>query len=234
MIVTLLLVLIAALSYALGCLNGSILVSRHMFGVDIRSMGSGNAGATNFFRSFGLRGLLEVLAVDIGKGVAATPLAQLLLAIAASAACGLLCLAAPEEADLAYYREVGRVFAAFCCIMGHVFPATFGFRGGKGILCGVSCVFVMEYHAGIICLLVFALIVGTTRYVSLGSVLAALTVPVTALAQSFAPLSMGLLCLAVALVVLKHWQNIIRLINHRETKIDFRPDVSHKLDSEDF
>lgn len=223
MIVTLLLVLIAALSYALGCLNGSILVSRHMFGVDIRSMGSGNAGATNFFRSFGLRGLLEVLAVDIGKGVAATLLGGLLLG-----------LAAPEEADLAYYREVGRVFAAFCCIMGHVFPVTFGFRGGKGILCGVSCVFVMEYHAGIICLLVFALIVGTTRYVSLGSVLAALTVPVTALAQSFAPLSMGLLCLAVALVVLKHWQNIIRLINHRETKIDFRPDVSHKLDSEDF
>ena len=223
MIVTLLLVLIAALSYTLGCLNGSILVSRHMFGVDIRSMGSGNAGATNFFRSFGLRGLLEVLAVDIGKGVAATLLGGLLLG-----------LAAPEEADLAYYREVGRVFAAFCCIMGHVFPATFGFRGGKGILCGVSCVFVMEYHAGIICLLVFALIVGTTRYVSLGSVLAALTVPVTALAQSFAPLSMGLLCLAVALVVLKHWQNIIRLINHRETKIDFRPDVSHKLDSEDF
>ena len=223
MTVTLLLVLIAALSYALGCLNGSILVSRHMFGVDIRSMGSGNAGATNFFRSFGLRGLLEVLAVDIGKGVAATLLGGLLLG-----------LAAPEEADLAYYREVGRVVAAFCCIMGHVFPATFGFRGGKGILCGVSCVFVMEYHAGIICLLVFALIVGTTRYVSLGSVLAALTVPVTALAQSFAPLSMGLLCLAVALVVLKHWQNIIRLINHRETKIDFRPDVSHKLDSEDF
>lgn len=223
MIVTLLLVLIAALSYALGCLNGSILVSRHMFGVDIRSMGSGNAGATNFFRSFGLRGLLEVLAVDIGKGVADTLLGGLLLG-----------LAAPEEADLAYYREVGRVFAAFCCIMGHVFPVTFGFRGGKGILCGVSCVFVMEYHAGIICLLVFALIVGTTRYVSLGSVLAALTVPVTALAQSFAPLSMGLLCLAVALVVLKHWQNIIRLINHRETKIDFRPDVSHKLDSEDF
>ena len=223
MIVTLLLVLIAALSYALGCLNGSILVSRHMFGVDIRSMGSGNAGATNFFRSFGLRGLLEVLAVDIGKGVAATLLGGLLLG-----------LAAPEEADLAYYREVGRVFAAFCCIMGHVFPATFGFRGGKGILCGVSCVFVMEYHAGIICLLVFALIAGTTRYVSLGSVLAAPTVPATALAQSFAPLSMGLLCLAVALVVLKHWQNIIRLINHRETKIDFRPDVSHKLDSEDF
>ncbi len=223
MTVTLLLVLIAALSYALGCLNGSILVSRHMFGVDIRSMGSGNAGVTNFFRSFGLRGLLEVLAVDIGKGIVAALLGGLLLG-----------LGAPEEADLAYYREVGRTFAAFCCVMGHVFPATFGFRGGKGILCGVSCVFVMEYHAGIICLLVFAVIVATTHYVSLGSVLGALTVPVTALAQGFAPLSMWLLCISVALVVLKHWQNIMRLINHREPKIDFRPDVSHKLDSEDF
>lgn len=223
MIVTLLLVLIAALSYALGCLNGSILVSRHMFGVDIRSMGSGNAGATNFFRSFGLRGLLEVLAVDIGKGVAATLLGGLLLG-----------LAAPEEADLAYYREVGRVFAAFCCIMGHVFPATFGFRGGKGILCGMACVFVMEYHAGIICLLIFAVAVAATRYVSLGSVLGALSVPVTALAQGFSSLSMLLVCFSVALVVLKHYQNIIRLIQHRESKIDFRPDVSHKLDSEDF
>lgn len=224
MIVTvLLLVLIAALSYTLGCLNGSLIISRRMFGVDIRSMGSGNAGATNFFRSFGRSGLLEVLAVDIGKGLLAAFLGGILLG-----------LAAPEPEELAYYREVGRAFATFCCIMGHVFPAPFGFRGGKGILCGMACVFVMEYHAGLICLLIFAIAVAATRYVSLGSVLAALSVPVTALAQGFSGLSMTLVCISVALVVLKHWQNIVRLIQHRESKIDFRPDVSHKLDSEDF
>ena len=216
MIVTvLLLVLIAALSYALGCLNGSLIISRRMFGVDIRSMGSGNAGATNFFRSFGRSGLLEVLAVDIGKGLLAAFLGGILLG-----------LAAPEPEELAHYREVGRAFATFCCVMGHVFPAPFGFRGGKGILCGVACVFVMEYHAGLICLLIFAIAVAATRYVSLG--------PVTALAQGFSGLSMTLVCISVALVVLKHWQNIVRLIQHRESKIDFRPDVSHKLDSEDF
>ena len=186
-------------------------------------MGSGNAGATNFFRSFGRAGLLEVLAVDIGKGALAAFLGGILLG-----------LAAPEQADVAYYREVGRAFATFCCIMGHVFPAPFGFRGGKGILCGMACVFVMEYHAGIICLLIFAVAVAATRYVSLGSVLGALSVPVTALAQGFSSLSMLLVCFSVALVVLKHYQNIIRLIQHRESKIDFRPDVSHKLDSEDF
>ena len=224
MIVTvLLLVLIAALSYALGCLNGSLIISRRMFGVDIRSMGSGNAGATNFFRSFGRSGLLEVLAVDIGKGLLAAFIGGILLG-----------LAAPEPEELAYYREVGRAFATFCCVMGHVFPAPFGFRGGKGILCGVACVFVMEYHAGLICLLIFAIAVAATRYVSLGSVLSALSVPVTALAQGFSGLSMTLVCISVALVVLKHWQNIVRLIQHRESKIDFRPDVSHKLDSEDF
>lgn len=224
MIVTvLLLVLIAALSYALGCLNGSLIISRRMFGVDIRSMGSGNAGATNFFRSFGRSGLLEVLAVDIGKGLLAAFLGGILLG-----------LAAPEPEELAYYREVGRAFATFCCVMGHVFPAPFGFRGGKGILCGVACVFVMEYHAGLICLLIFAIAVAATRYVSLGSVLGALSVPVTALAQGFSGLSMTLVCISVALVVLKHRQNIVRLIQHRESKIDFRPDVSHKLDSEDF
>ena len=223
MVTVLLLVLIAALSYTLGCLNGSLIISRRMFGVDIRSMGSGNAGATNFFRSFGRSGLLEVLAVDIGKGALAAFLGGILLG-----------LTAPEQADVAYYREVGRAFATFCCIMGHVFPAPFGFRGGKGILCGVACVFVMEYHAGLICLLIFAVTVAATRYVSLGSVLAALSVPVTALAQGFSGLSMTLVCISVALVVLKHWQNIVRLIQHRESKIDFRPDVSHKLDSEDF
>ena len=143
-------------------------------------------------------------------------------------------LAAPEQADVAYYREVGRAFATFCCIMGHVFPAPFGFRGGKGILCGMACVFVMEYHAGIICMLIFAVAVAATRYVSLGSVLGALSVPVTALAQGFSSLRMLRVCFSVALVVLKHYQNIIRLIQHRESKIDFRPDVSHKLDSEDF
>ena len=224
MIVTvLLLVLIAALSYALGCLNGPLFISRRMLGVDNRSMGSGNAGATNFFRPFGRSGLLEVLAVDIGKGALAAFLGGILLG-----------LAAPEPEELAYYREVGRAFATFCCVMGHVFPAPFGFRGGKGILCGVACVFVMEYHAGLICLLIFAIAVAATRYVSLGSVLAALSVPVTALAQGFSGLSMTLVCISVALVVLKHWQNIVRLIQHRESKIDFRPDVSHKLDSEDF
>lgn len=223
MTLTLLLILIAVISYALGCLNGSIIVSRRMFGTDIRSMGSGNAGATNFFRSYGKTGLIAVIAVDVLKGVIAALLGGLILS-----------LGAPEEELTAYYREIGRAFATFCCIMGHCFPVSFGFRGGKGILCGVACVFVMEYHAGIICLLVFAVIVGLTHYVSLGSLLAALSVPITLLAQGFGAVSMWLVVASVVLVTVQHRQNIVRLINHKETKIDFRPDVASRLDNDDF
>ena len=223
MLTPVLLVLIAAIAYMLGSVNGSIIISRYLFRSDVRTMGSGNAGLTNFYRNYGAKGIAGVLAIDIVKGVLAALIGGLIFRLATGDD-----LLKPE------YTAIGRLFATFCLILGHVFPVFYGLRGGKGILCGVSAVFVVDSNAGVIALVVFALALLLTRYVSLGSVLGTLSVPLTLLANGFSSLCLILACLSVLLIVIKHLENIVRIIRHREPRFVFRRDLSHKLDEDNF
>ena len=222
MLITLMLALTAIIGYIMGSVNGSIIVSRFLFGSDVRRQGSGNAGLTNFYRTYGITGIVGVIAIDVLKGVLGTLIGGLLLNLAAPAG---------FEAE---FTDVGRLVATFCVILGHVFPIFYGFKGGKGILTGVSCVFVVDYHAAIIALVIFAIVVVATHYVSLGSVLSTLSVPVTLLAYGFSGICMILTIVSVALIVIKHAENISRLIHHKEPKISFKKDLSHKLDNDGF
>lgn len=222
MLITLMLALTAIIGYIMGSVNGSIIVSRFLFGSDVRRQGSGNAGLTNFYRTYGITGIVGVIAIDVLKGVLGALIGGLLLNLAAPAG---------FEAE---FTDVGRLVATFCVILGHVFPIFYGFKGGKGILTGVSCVFVVDYHAAIIALVIFAIVVVATHYVSLGSVLSTLSVPVTLLANGFSGICMILTIVSVALIVIKHAENISRLIHHKEPKISFKKDLSHKLDSDGF
>ncbi len=223
MLTPVLLVLIAAAAYVLGSVNGSIIVSRYLFHSDVRSMGSGNAGLTNFYRNYGPKGIAGVLGIDIAKGVLAALIGGLVFPLATG-----------DQALKPEYVDIGRLFAVFCLILGHVFPVFYGFRGGKGILCGVSAVFIVDYNAGVIALVVFVLAFLLTRYVSLGSVLGTISVPVTLLAKGFSGLCLILACLSVLLVVMKHGENIVRIIRHKEPRFVFRRDLSHKLDEDSF
>lgn len=223
MLTPVLLVLIAAAAYVLGSVNGSIIVSRYLFHSDVRSMGSGNAGLTNFYRNYGPKGIAGVLGIDIAKGVLAALIGGLVFPLATG-----------DEAIKPEYVDIGRLFAVFCLILGHVFPVFYGFRGGKGILCGVSAVFIVDYNAGVIALVVFVLAFLLTRYVSLGSVLGTISVPVTLLAKGFSGLCLILACLSVLLVIMKHGENIVRIIRHKEPRFVFRRDLSHKLDEDNF
>ena len=222
MLITLMLALTAIIGYIMGSVNGSIIVSRFLFGSDVRRQGSGNAGLTNFYRTYGITGIVGVIAIDVLKGVLGTLIGGLLLNLAAPAG---------FEAE---FTDVGRLVATFSVILGHVFPIFYGFKGGKGILTGVSCVFVVDYHAALIALVIFAIVVVATHYVSLGSVLSTLSVPVTLLANGFSGICMILTIVSVALIVIKHAENISRLIHHKEPKISFKKDLSHKLDSDGF
>lgn len=222
MLITLMLALTAIIGYIMGSVNGSIIVSRFLFGSDVRRQGSGNAGLTNFYRTYGITGIVGVIAIDVLKGVLGALIGGLLLNLAAPAG---------FEAE---FTDVGRLVATFCVILGHVFPIFYGFKGGKGILTGVSCVFVVDYHAAIIALVIFAIVVVATHYVSLGSVLSTLSVPVTLLANGFSGICMILTIVSVALIVIKHAENISRLIHHKEPKISFKKDLSHKLDNDGF
>lgn len=223
MLTPVLLVLIAVAAYALGSVNGSIIVSRYLFHSDVRTMGSGNAGLTNFYRNYGPKGIAGVLGIDIAKGVLAALIGGLIFPLATG-----------DQALKPEYVDIGRLFAVFCLILGHVFPVFYGFRGGKGILCGVSAVFIVDYNAGVIALVVFVLAFLLTRYVSLGSVLGTISVPVTLLAKGFSGLCLILACLSVLLVIMKHGENIIRIIRHKEPRFVFRRDLSHKLDEDNF
>ena len=222
MLITLMLALTAIIGYIMGSVNGSIIVARFLFGSDVRRQGSGNAGLTNFYRTYGITGIVGVIAIDVLKGVLGTLIGGLLLNLAAPAG---------FEAE---FTDVGRLVATFCVILGHVFPIFYDFKGGKGILTGVSCVFVVDYHAAIIALVIFAIVVVATHYVSLGSVLSTLSVPVTLLANGFSGICMILTIVSVALIVIKHAENISRLIHHKEPKISFKKDLSHKLDNDGF
>ena len=223
MLTPVLLVLIAAAAYVLGSVNGSIIVSRYLFHSDVRTMGSGNAGLTNFYRNYGPKGIAGVLGIDIAKGVLAALIGGLVFPLATG-----------DQALKPEYVDIGRLFAVFCLIRGHVFPVFYGFRGGKGILCGVSAVFIVDYNAGVIALVVFVLAFLLTRYVSLGSVLGTISVPVTLLAKGFSGLCLILACLSVLLVIMKHGENIVRIIRHKEPRFVFRRDLSHKLDEDNF
>lgn len=222
MLITLMLALTAIIGYIMGSVNGSIIVSRFLFGSDVRRQGSGNAGLTNFYRTYGITGIVGVIVIDVLKGVLGTLIGGLLLNLAAPAG---------FEAE---FTDVGRLVATFCVILGHVFPIFYGFKGGKGILTGVSCVFVVDYHAALIALVIFAIVVVATHYVSLGSVLSTMSVPVTLLANGFSGICMILTIVSVALIVIKHAENISRLIHHKEPKISFKKDLSHKLDNDGF
>ena len=196
MLTPVLLVLIAIAAYLLGSVNGAIIVSRYLFHSDVRTMGSGNAGLTNFYRNYGAKGIAGVLGIDIAKGVLAPLIGGLVFGLATS-----------DPLLEQEYLRVGRLFAT---------------------------TFVIDYNAGVIALVVFALAFLLTRYVSLGSILGAVSVPVTLVAKGFSGLCMILIGLSVLLIIMKHAENIVRIARHREPRFVFRRDLSHKLDDDKF
>ena len=194
-------VVIAALgSYLLGNLNGAVIVSRVMAHEDVRSHGSGNAGLTNFIRNYGVRTAALVVLIDVGTAVAACLLGQALLS------------------PLGYAKE-GQMLGAACVLLGHIFPALLGFKGGKGILSGFTIALMVDWRIGLLIFLTFAVAYGLTQYVSLGSVLAAAMFGVGfILFYRQQPVVMWTALLLAALVIFMHRGNIQRLLRGEERK----------------
>ena len=142
-------IITALVCYFLGNHNGAICVSL-MLGDDVRSHGSGNAGLTNFIRNFGANRALLVIAIDVFKAVLACLLGGLMF---------------PE------YAIAGRTLGGVAVMLGHDFPALQGFRGGKGILSGVTVALMMDWRLGLFVFGIFLVAYLLTGYVSLGSVL---------------------------------------------------------------
>jgi len=211
MTATLLIIATALISYFLGGINGAIITSKYLFRKDIREHGSRNAGITNYYRVFGAPGAVLVIVIDILKAVISAIAGRLLLGIVG-------------------YPDAGATLATFFVMFGHCYPAFSGFKGGKGVLCCGAAVFVVNWKVGLICIIVFAVILAVTRYVSLASMVGAFCLPIFSWLFKLGGMEgfVGLLCFL--LIVIKHFDNINRLLNGREHKFSTKPPVSKKLD----
>ena len=185
--------------YFLGNHNGAICVS-HMLHDDVRDHGSGNAGLTNFIRNYGNSRALLVIAIDVLKAVLACWLGGILLA------------------PYGYALE-GKVLAGVAVMVGHDFPALLGFRGGKGILSGWFVAWMIDWRIGLAIAVVFFGAYLLTQYVSLGSVLAAITFGIcfAVFYHDNYPVMLGGIFMSV-LTTFQHRSNIQRLWKGQERK----------------
>ena len=193
--------LVMLLSYFFGCFNGSFMVSHFIIRDDVRKHGSGNAGLTNFYRTYGAKYAPLVIACDMGKTVAACLLGSFFFRC------------------LGWDGTLGTLLAGLGCELGHIFPVFYGFRGGKGILSGGTLVLLLNWRVAAVAWALFLLLWLTTRYVSLASITATCSAPITVyFVYGHNWLYTGL-CLAVAaLVVWCHRENIQRLLHGTEKK----------------
>jgi glycerol-3-phosphate acyltransferase PlsY len=199
----------AVIGYLLGSINTAVLISKAFYREDIRTKGSGNAGSTNMMRNY-------------GRGAAAATLIGDMLKTAISVVIGALLVA-----------ESGMYVAGFFSIIGHVYPVFFGFRGGKGVASMAALVLCTEPLAFFILIFMFICIVAATKFLSLGSIMAAMMyplilnrvyilirdsagVPIVPTVVSF---------LLMVLVVAKHRENIQRLLKGTESKFTIKKSV---------
>ena len=189
----------AIVGYCLGNINGAICVSA-LLKDDVRAHGSGNAGLTNFVRNYGWPYAALVVFLDVGKTLLACFIGRMVLG------------------SYGFGME-GAMIGAIAVSLGHDFPAFLGFRGGKGILCGVSVAFALDWRCGLVLLAVFGLFFLTTGYVSLGSVMGALAFAVYFVCVYWGnPLIMAGGVFLGVLAIVMHRGNISRLLHGNERK----------------
>lgn len=197
------------LAYLIGSIPTSVWVGKLFYGMDIRTKGSGNAGATNTIRVLGLKAGIPVLIFDIFKGWLALQLVY------------LFTLPFQKEDQVAIYM----ILLGIAVVLGHVFPVFAGFRGGKGVATLLGVGIALFPYGSLIALGVFILVFIPFRYVSLASVSAAVAFPFIEIFLLNHREIMPLMLLSIAIAVfipLTHRKNIIRLIKGTETKLRFR------------
>ena len=189
---------VAAASYLLGCFNGAVIVSKYILRDDVRNHGSGNAGLTNFHRTFGGPLTAVVILCDVLKAVIAVLRGSWLL--------GFI--------DPLF----GKYWAGVFCLLGHMFPCMFHFKGGKGILSGGTIALMIDWRVALVVWGGFLILTALTRYVSLGSLWAGASFPFITWYCYPEPIIVILGFICGGLVVWQHRTNIKRLLNGTENK----------------
>lgn len=183
------------MSYFIGNISPSVIISKRFKNIDIRNHGSGNAGTTNVMRVMGKKAGAMVFLMDLMKGVIPTAIGVYF-----------------GNIEIGFFCGVSTVF-------GHIFPVLLNFKGGKGVATSLGVGLVLAPMYALIGLLVFILIVIKTRYVSLGSIMGTLTFPILQIVTSTNKVVLVMSVLLGALVVYSHRANIKRLLSGNENKL---------------
>ena len=194
-------ILTAVIAYLLGNLNGAVIISHLVAHEDVRTKGSGNAGLTNFTRNYGASTSVFVILIDVGKAAAACLVGGLLLK------------------RFGHYID-GVALGGLFVIVGHDFPVLLGFKGGKGILSGVTVALMLDWRIGLFVFGIFLVAYFLTHYVSLGSVLSSgsfgFLYAWVHRGENLFPILVGFFL--SALIVWMHRSNIVRLVKGEERK----------------
>lgn len=189
------------MSYLLGCFNGSVITSHFIIRDDVRKHGSGNAGLTNFYRTYGAKFALIVIACDMGKTLLSCFIG------------GYFMLCTNGNWPL------GVLLGGIGCELGHIFPAFYGLKGGKGILSGGVLVWMLDWRIALVAWGLFVLLWLLTRYVSLGSIVGTASMPFSAFfVFDHDPLLTALCAFVALLIIYCHRENIRRLLRGTESK----------------
>ena len=212
--------IISAISYAIGCINTSLAITKILkIGNDIRSVGSGNAGFTNVLRTMGKKMAIFTFLGDFLKGILAVWITSMIV-----------------MSSQAFQNNENLILSAkyisgMMCVIGHIYPCFFKFKGGKGVLTAWATMFLIDWRVAVVLITVFLITLLISKIISLASIMAAVSYPVSTFVICFfgdylvtknlydmlfptiASLIVG------ALVIYKHKSNIIRLLNGEEKKV---------------
>lgn len=221
----LIIIAVAVVSYLIGSVNFSIILSKIIGKKDIRESGSGNAGATNMLRTYGKKMGVITLLLDVAKGIACVLLTILYLKYLNN-----MQEIIGGDSDYVYYLYRLSLslpyIAGVCVVLGHNFPIYFGFKGGKGVATSLGVVLMLDWKAGLIVAVIAIAIMAITRYVSLGSIIGGAAFIVIEIVKAIITHEYNiieLVCVAIigGLLIARHHANISRLIHGTENKLSF-------------
>lgn len=214
MIAGLVCIAVAILSYLLGSLNFGVILSKGIEKDDVREHGSGNAGTTNMLRNYGKKLAIFTILGDMIKVAVAIGLSFLIVKLTNVYD---LISEANVDADMLI-----KSFSGFFCVLGHIFPCFFKFKGGKGVATAGGMVFIVDWKIALILLTIFIIIVAVTKYVSLGSIIIALLYPILIYLFYKSFVLTLIASIFTLIVIVAHRSNIKKLINHSENKINLK------------
>ena len=219
--IPLLFIAIALVSYALGSFNGVMLLSRFVFHKDLRRYGSRTAGYTNFVRVFGSKWGIAAILVDVLKSVIAVLFGGLLMLI-------------PGQG----FPVIGRLFAGLWLTLGHMYPVQYQFRGGRGVVCFLTALWLADWRVGLIASAVFIIVIAFSQYVSMASICAcfvgAVSTWIFVASEDLKGLAGTLAMITAVIIIWRHRGNILRMLNRKEPRVKWGRQPSRRIREDNF